>query len=64
MSSRRVPRLPGSRDEPVAVAMRRGDPERVDFHFPVEIHMEEAGPPLDLDAVADHVFTRLARRLR
>ena len=51
-------------DEPVAVEVRSpSEPERVDFHFPVVIHMEEPPAPLDLDAVAEHVFTRLARRL-
>lgn len=60
----RPPRLPARRDQPVAVEVRSpADPERVDFHFPVEIHIEEPGPPLDLDAVAEHVFARLARRL-
>jgi hypothetical protein len=48
--------------EPVAVTVR-ATPERIDFYFPVEIHMDEPAPPVDLDAIAEHVFARLARRL-
>lgn len=58
----RAPRLPAPPGATVAVEIR-GEPERVDFHFPVEIHMDEPAAPLDLDAIAEHVFTRLARRL-
>lgn len=57
------PRPPAPPEEPPVALEIRSEPERVDFHFPVEIHMEEPGAPLDLDAIAEHVFTRLARRL-
>ena len=48
----------------VATEVRRdGEPERVDFHFPVEIHLEPREPALDLEKVLEHVFDRIARRL-
>jgi hypothetical protein len=49
--------------EPTIPVEVRSDPERVDFHFPVEIHMESREEPLDLEKLAEHVFDRLARRL-
>ena len=56
--------LPRAAEPTIAAEVRREDePERVDFHFPVEIHMEQTEQPVDLDAVAEHVFDRLARRL-
>ena len=59
---RKLPELPGAPDPTVAVEVRP-EPERVDFHFPIEIHMEQRGQPVDLEKVAEHVFDRLARRL-
>lgn len=56
MSSRR---RRGEPAVPVVVADRR----RVEFHFPVEIHMEEPGEPVDVHALAEQVFQRLARRI-
>ncbi len=48
--------------EPVAVEVI-GEAGDVEFHFPVEIHMEGAREPLDLQRIAEHVYERLARRL-
>jgi hypothetical protein len=40
------------------------EPERVDFHFPVEIYLEQGtGPSVDLETLAEDVLERLARRL-
>ena len=63
--NRKLPGLAGSREPLTAVEVRpEAEPERVDFHFPVEIHLEQREQPaVDLDAVAEHVFKRLARRL-
>jgi hypothetical protein len=36
----------------------------IEYHFPVEIEIVGAAAPLDLDAIAQHVFDRLNRRLR
>ena len=48
--------------EPVAVEVIGAEGE-VEYHFPVEIHMEESSEPLDLQRIAEHVYDRLARRL-
>ncbi len=50
------------RPEPVAVEVI-GEEGEVEYHFPVEIHMEESPEPLDLQRIAEHVYDRLARRL-
>ena len=62
--NRKQPESNGSLVPTVAVEVRsEAEPERVDFHFPVEIHMDpREQQPVDLDAVAEHVFDRLARR--
>jgi len=59
---RKLPQLSAPVEPTVSVEVR-SEPERVDFHFPVEIHMEQQKEPVDLDKVAEHVFDRLARRL-
>lgn len=62
--NRKITALPGVPDTVPPVEVRtEAEPERVDFHFPVEIHLEPREQPLDLDAVAEHVLNRLARRL-
>jgi hypothetical protein len=61
---RKQPEATGAPVPTTAVEVRPdAEPERVDFHFPVEIHMEQKEQSVDLDAVAEHVFDRLARRL-
>lgn len=47
---------------PVPVEQRHAD-GHVDFHFPIEIHLEAGPEPVDLDRIAEHVYERLARRL-
>jgi len=54
--------LPPAAGDPVAVEVI-GPAGEVEFHFPVEIHMEAAAEPIDLQRIADHVYERLARRL-
>jgi hypothetical protein len=57
-------KFPGTAEPTIATRVRReAEPERVDFHFPVEIHLEQPEQPVDLDTVAQRVFDRLARRL-
>lgn len=36
----------------------------IEYHFPVEIEIVGAAAPIDLDAIARHVFDRFNRRLR
>ena len=61
---RKQPEIAGTPVPTIPVEVRpEAEPERVDFHFPVEIHMEQKAQTVDLDAVAEHVFDRLARRL-
>jgi|SoiMetStandDraft_2_1073263.scaffolds.fasta_scaffold1303920_1 hypothetical protein len=61
---RKLPARLGAAEPPIPIEVRSDDePDRVDFHFPVEIHMERREAPVDLDAIAEHVFDRLARRL-
>jgi hypothetical protein len=57
-----VTRRTSRKPVPVAVAQRHAD-GHVDFHFPVEIHLEAPHAPVDLDRIAEHVYERLARRL-
>jgi hypothetical protein len=61
---RKPPALAGAPEPTVATEVRpEAEPERVDFHFPVEIHMEPREQALDLEKIAEHVLERLARRL-
>lgn len=47
---------------PVAVEQQHAD-GHVDFHFPVEIHLEAPPASVDVERIAEHVYERLARRL-
>lgn len=36
----------------------------IEFHFPVEIEIRGAAPPVDVDAIARQIYERITRRLR
>lgn len=52
------------RKEPERVVpVEISDERRVEFHFPVEIHMDEPPGDVDVHAIAQQVFERLVRRI-
>ncbi len=58
-------RAPASRGEPPerTVALELVGNDRVDFHFPVEIYLEEPAGPVDVHEIAEQVYERLMRRI-
>ena len=56
--------LPAAGSEAQAAVAGADARTMIEYHFPVEIEIVGAAAPLDLDAIAQHVFDRLNRRLR
>jgi hypothetical protein len=47
--------------QPTALEVRRED--RVEYHFPVEIHLDGPREAIDVDQIAAQVYERLIRRI-
>ena len=50
------------RAQPTVGVEVRGE-SRVDYHFPVEIHLDAQGDQVDIDKIAEQVYERLIRRI-
>lgn len=48
-------------ERPVALEIR--DDQRVEFHFPVEVYLEDPAEPVDVHQIAEQVYERLIRRI-